>query len=254
MNCVTGENDPNDFGDNGEGHGTHVGGIIAARGTPPQGIRGLAPGVALRSYRVFGKGAKGASNYDIAKALDRAAQDGCDLINLSLGGGPSDPALQSAVHDARQQGCVVLAAAGNDDRGPVSFPAADPLCIAISAMGRKGLFPKGSVDESAVMRPFGNDPDEFIAAFSNIGPEVNLTGTGVGILSTVPDGYAPMSGTSMACPAVTGFAARLLAQLPNVLAMPRNQDRSDAIAKALLQSAKDRGFPAEMQGNGLPLP
>jgi subtilisin len=253
LNCVTGENDPNDYGDNGEGHGTHVGGIIAARGTPPQGLRGLAPGVALRSYRVFGKGAEGASNYDIAKAIDQATRDGCDLINLSLGGGPSDPATQSAVHDARQQGCLVLAAAGNDNRGPVSFPAADPLCIAISAMGRKGTFPKGSVDDSVVMGPFGAEPNEFIAAFSNIGPEVNLTGTGVGILSTVPDGHAPMSGTSMACPAVTGFAARLLAQLPNVLALPRNQDRSDAIAKVLLQSAKDRGFPAEMQGNGLPL-
>src|SRR5262245_55436901 len=57
LNCVTGEN-PEDFGDNGEGHGSHVGGIVAARGTPPRGIRGIAPGSTLRSYRVFGKGAK----------------------------------------------------------------------------------------------------------------------------------------------------------------------------------------------------
>ena len=253
MNTVTGE-DPNDFGDNGAGHGTHVGGIVAARGTPPQGIRGLAPGVSLRSYRVFGKGGSGASNFAIAKAIDQAIIDHCDIINMSLGGGPSDPATQSAVHDARQQGCVVIAAAGNDGRGKVSFPAADPLCVAVSAMGRKRTFPKGSLEEGEVKAPAGTDPDEFIAAFSNIGPEVDLTGTGVGILSTVPDGYAPMSGTSMASPAVAGFAARLLSQLPAVLAMPRNQDRSDAIAKALLQSAKDRGFPAEMQGNGLPLP
>jgi subtilisin len=253
MNAVTGE-DPNDFGDNGAGHGSHVGGIVAARGTPPQGLRGLAPGASLRSYRVFGKGASGASNFAIAKAIDQAVTDHCDIINLSLGGGPSDPATQSAVHDARQQGCVVIAAAGNDGRGPVSFPAADPLCVAVSAMGRKGTFPKGSLEEGEVKAPLGTDADEFIAAFSNVGPEVDLTGTGVGILSTVPDGYAPMSGTSMASPAVAGFAARLLSQLPAVLAMPRNQDRSDAIAKALLQSAKDRGFPAEMQGNGLPLP
>jgi subtilisin len=253
LNCVTAE-DPADYGDNGEGHGTHVGGIIAARGTPPGGIRGLAPAANLRSYRVFGKGAEGASNFAIAKAIDQAVTDHCDLINLSLGGGPSDPATQSAVHDARQQGCLVIAAAGNDDRGPVSFPAADPLCIAVSALGRKGTFPKGSVEEGDVMAPFGTDPAEFIAAFSNVGPEINLTGTGVGILSTVPDGYAPLSGTSMACPAVVGFAARRLGLLSDVLAMPRGQDRSDAIAKALLQSAKDRGFPAELQGKGLPLP
>src|SRR5262249_49170397 len=52
-NTVQGENADN-FTDNGEGHGTHVAGIVAARGTPPAGVRGLAPGVNLRSYRVFG--------------------------------------------------------------------------------------------------------------------------------------------------------------------------------------------------------
>ena len=66
LNAVTGEN-PKDYGDNGEGHGTHVAGIIAARGTPPAGIRGLAPGVTLRSYRVFGKNKPGASNFDILR-------------------------------------------------------------------------------------------------------------------------------------------------------------------------------------------
>ncbi len=84
-NTVLGEG-AGDFGDNGEGHGTPVAGIIAAHGTPPSGIRGIAPGVTLRSYRVFGKGAGGASNFAIAKAIDRAVGDGCDLINLSLGG------------------------------------------------------------------------------------------------------------------------------------------------------------------------
>src|SRR6267142_1515945 len=76
QNTVTNEK-PTDFGDNGgEGHGTHVAGIIAARGTPPKGIRGVAPGVVLRSYRVFGKGAPRASNFSIAKAIDAAVADG----------------------------------------------------------------------------------------------------------------------------------------------------------------------------------
>jgi subtilisin len=254
MNCVTGEN-PTNFGDNGAGHGTHVGGIIAARGMPPSGIRGIAPGVNLRSYRVFGDGEEQASNFAIAKAIDQAAAENCDIINLSLGGGPSDPATESAVNDAREKGCLVVAAAGNDDRGPVSFPGADPLCIAVTALGKKGTFPRGSVEEGDVIAPFGTvDPAEYIAAFSNVGPEVDLTGTGVGIISTVPGGYAVMSGTSMASPAVVGFAVRLLAQLPAVLSMTRDQARSDTIAQALLQSAKDRGFSAELQGNGLPLP
>ena len=83
-NTVVGE-DPQDFGDNGHGHGTHVAGIIAARGAPPSGIRGLAAAVTLRSYRVFGKNAEGASNFSIAKAVDRAVKDGCHLINMVSG-------------------------------------------------------------------------------------------------------------------------------------------------------------------------
>jgi subtilisin len=93
QNLVVGE-DPTDFGDNGEGHGTHVAGIIAGRGTPPTGMSGLAPAVTLRSYRVFGQNAPGASNYSIAKAIDYAAGDGRDLLNLSLGGPQRDEATR----------------------------------------------------------------------------------------------------------------------------------------------------------------
>jgi subtilisin len=250
-NTVLGEN-PSDFGDNGEGHGSHCGGIIAARGTPPHGIRGVAPGATLRSYRVFGKGAPSASSFAISKAINRAVADGCDLINMSLGGGPSDPATSSAIHDARAAGVLVLVAAGNDNRGPVSFPGADPLSIAVSAMGVVGTFPVGSVETPEVMGPKGTDPNDFIAAFSNVGPEVAVTGPGVGVISTVPGGYEVMSGTSMATPAITGFAARLLAPNTAVMGMPRNQARSDAMAQALLLSAKTRGFPATMEGRGLP--
>src|SRR5262249_19413030 len=149
---VLGEN-PDEFGDNGEGHGTHVAGIIAARGNAPTGIRGLAPKVTLRSYRVFGKNKPGASNFAIAKAIDRAAADGCDLINMSLGGGEPDIATQEAIADARARGVVVIAAAGNDDRSPVSFPATDSLALAVSATGRKGTFPTDSIEIGNVASP-----------------------------------------------------------------------------------------------------
>jgi subtilisin len=254
MNTVLGE-DPNDFGPSGSSHGTHVAGIIAGRGRPLSGLRGLAPGVMLRSYRVFGKNAEGASNYDIIKAIDQAAADGCDLINMSLGGGPSDDAMSAAIEEARAKGTLVIVAAGNEYHSPVSFPASDPLAIAVSAMGRKGTFPKDSTEAGDVSRPYGKDRKNFIAAFSNIGPELDLTGPGVGVLSTVPGGYAPMSGTSMACPAVTGFAAKMLS-MPghrNILNMPRDQARSDAIAQALLQAAKSLGFGPRYEGKGLPL-
>jgi len=169
-----------------------------------------------------------------------------------LGGGPKDAATASAIHDARQNGTLVIAAAGNGNRSPVDFPGSDPLCIAVSALGRKGTFPKGSFSEDAIAAPYSSDSDNFIGAFSNVGPEINLCAPGVGVISTVPGGYAVMDGTSMACPAAVGVAARILAGLPGVLAMTRDQARSDAIAAALLQSAKKLGFPPQMEGNGLP--
>ncbi|HKC26328.1 MAG TPA: S8 family serine peptidase [Thermoanaerobaculia bacterium] len=251
-NTVQGEN-ANDFGDNGgEGHGTHVAGIIAAKGTPPTGLRGVAPAARLFSYRVFGKGAESASNFAIAKALARAADAGCDVINMSLGGGPADEATRSGIEYARAHGALVIVAAGNENRSPVAFPASDSFALAVSALGRKGTFPSDSTESGDVAGPYGTDKKNFIAAFSNIGPEIDVTCTGVGVLSTVPTGYAPMSGTSMACPSVTGFAARLLSGMAGILGMPRNEARSDAIAQALLAAAKDMGFTPEYEGKGMP--
>lgn len=251
-NTVLGEN-ANDFGDNGHGHGTHCGGIIAARGTPPMGIRGVAPGASLFSYRVFGKNTDGASNFAIAKAIDRAVQAGCDLINMSLGGGSPDDAVRAAMEDAVSQGSVVLVASGNDDRSPVSFPASfSPPAIAVSAMGRKGTFLPNTTGDDSIKKPFGTDTKNFVASFSNIGDEIDLTGTGVAIISTVPNGYAVMDGTSMATPAVTGFAARLLAGKQAILGMPRNASRSNAMTQELFATAKLLGFGKEFEGQGLP--
>jgi subtilisin len=251
FNAVTGEN-PNDFGDNGEGHGTHVAGIIAARGTAPTGIRGLAPAVTLRSYRVFGKNKPSASNFDILKALDRAVADGCDLVNMSLGSqGPVDAATHDAISNARAHGTLVLVASGNDDRSPVSAPAKDPMALAVSALGRKGTYPANTVETGDVMAPFGTDKKNYITSFSNVGPEIDLTAPGDGIISTFPGGYAVLDGTSMACPAAVGMAAQMLAGQTAILNKPRNQARSDAMAQFVLQAAKTLGFPANLQGQGM---
>ena len=250
-NTVPGE-DPNDYASNGEPHGTHVAGIIAARGTPPSGIRGVAPGVTLRAYRVFGRGSGQASSYAIAKAIDQAANDGCDLINMSLGGGQPDPVLTAAVADARSAGGVCVIAAGNDGEGQVSFPASDEMAVAVGALGHKGTFPRDSAEVDDVKAPYGKDKNDFVAAFSNTGPELDLTGPGVGIISTFPGGYAEISGTSMACPAVTGAGARIVASMS--LGKKRDSARSAAIVKAMAASAKDLGFAPALEGNGLPQP
>ncbi len=251
FNAVAGEN-PNDFGDNGAGHGTHVAGIIAARGTPPTGIRGVAPGVTLRSYRVFGKNEPLASNFHILKALDRAVTDGCDIVNMSISSQDTvDEATHDAISHARANGTLVIVAAGNDHRSFVGAPASDPLAIAVSALGRKGTFPSGSAQAGDVVSPFGKDKKNYIAAFSNFGAEIDITAPGAGIISTFPGGYAILDGTSMACPAVTGAAAQLLATRTDILSLPRTQARSDEMAKAILQKAVSLGLPPTLEGSGL---
>ena len=255
QNTVTGE--PASDWEDPHGHGTHVAGLVGAHGTPPTGLRGMAPGVDLHAFRVFGSNLTGgATNYAILKALFFAAEVECDIVNLSLGGGPWDEIVQEAIADARNHGMLVVAAAGNDRRRPVNFPAAHVGATAVSAMGHRDKFPVGSFDESAVQRPpYARDPREFIAAFSNVGTKIDVTAPGVGLLSTLPDdNFGPMSGTSMAAPVVAGAAACLLSRNPAIYAMPRDRARSDAIERILLMSCGRRGFGVVSEGYGMPDP
>lgn len=249
-NTVVGEQ-PNDYGDNGEGHGTHVAGIIAAQHHPPSHIRGIAPRVELHSYRVFPKGSDQASNYSIAKAIDRAILDECDLINMSLGGGPVDEATKDAISDAYNQGTACICAAGNEATDPVSFPSSDSLAVAVTAFGRRGTFPANTTSAEAVGRPTATtDPKFFFANFSNYGVDVDLTGPGVGVISTVPGGYAVMDGTSMACPAVTGMAALILSGFPALVGMGRDESRSRVMVQKILSVTKKLGLGARYEGQG----
>ena len=240
-------------------HGTHVAGIIGGRGTA-SGFRGVAPGVKMRSYRVFpdvpnSDGSSGASNFDIVQAIDAAVADHCDIINMSLGGALRDDATDAAIDRALAAGVVVIVAAGNADRSPVYFPAAYPPCVAVAAMGRIGSFPKTSIGTSDIAAPRGvPGTQDFVADFSNIGPEIDLTGPGVAIVSTLPGtSHGPMNGTSMACPAVAGFAAFLLAADP-ALKQKVGAARSRAVKDALYAACKPQGFGRNFEGFGLPLP
>ena len=138
----------------------------------------------------------------------------------------------------------------------MSFPALLQQVLAVSALGQRGTFPNTSVEMGDIEKPFAAaNKDRFIAAFSNVGQEVALTAPGVGIVSTLPErDYAVMSGTSMACPAVTGCVAAILSQQPNLLQMPRDQSRTQAFTKAVLVKAVLQGFTpddASMEGHGL---
>lgn len=253
-NCVFDEISGNpgatgDF-DDVSGHGTHVAGIVAGRG----GIRGVAPGAAIRAYRVFPPG-DGASNFDIMKAIDFAVEDGCQVLNLSLGGPDPDDAVRGAIGNALSRGTLVVAAAGNDGRGPVLHPAAYDPVVAISAMGLRGTFPTDGAEQADIAKPFSTDvPGAFLAGFSNVGPQVDFTGPGVGIVSTYPGGhYTAMNGTSMAAPAIAGFAAALLSADPDLLATA-GEDRAVELLRRLSATAVRLGLGRDAEGLGLPLP
>ncbi|KQV18270.1 hypothetical protein ASC97_29885 [Rhizobium sp. Root1203] len=216
----------------------------------------MAPAVQIVPYRIFGLGQDSASNYSILKALVFAAETRCDVVNLSVGGGAEDDVVKEAIRDARENGMLVVLAAGNDSRAPVRYPAAYPDAVAVSAMGRLGTFPSSACESLQVLfPPKATLPQEFIAAASNIGTQIAFTAPGVGIVSTLPgDRFGAETGTSMAAPVVTGWAACALSQNEAIFSSPRDRARSDAILKLLQLGAIKQGFGAEYEGFGMPEP
>jgi subtilisin len=247
-NTVTGE-ERAAFQDNGLGHGTHVAGIIAGR--PDTGFPyGIAPAAQLWSGRVYPQGEDKATNYSIMKAMMLAAEGECDLLNLSLSSDERDEAVEEAVRDAIHQGCVVFAATGNQGRNRVGYPAQLPGVAAVAAFGADSAYPPATPHEAEVGSPAQDGL--FFASFSNYGPGVSFAGPGVGVVSSALQGggYAVRSGTSMACAAVTGMAARLLAKDAALLHAPRDRSRSVAIQNMLQSRATRLGFGFEKEGSG----
>ncbi|PGZ88592.1 S8 family serine peptidase [Bacillus sp. AFS029533] len=119
-------------------HGTHVAGIIGGRGVANSEYKtvGAAPGSDLYAYRVLGPGGSGTSENIIA-AIDRAVQDGMDVINMSLGASINDPlyATSIAVNNAVLSGVTTVVAAGNsgDQMYTLGSPGAAALALTVGA-------------------------------------------------------------------------------------------------------------------------
>jgi subtilisin len=257
-NSVEGE-PHNDYLDAGP-HGTFVAGLIGSKGKLFPQLRGLAPGVKIRSYRVFGGGLAGGETDALIDALYHAELDKCDILNLSIespeeGPGLKNEALQAAMSRARDNGMLVVVAAGNDGKD-VDYPAAYDEATAVSAMGCKGTFPEHAMENMVISDVTARtDPNEFIASFSNRGKQISVTALGVGVVSTLPgNSFGSCSGTSFAAPVVTGVAASLLSQHPEIYGKDRTRERSNAIEQLLLSSCILRGFDPQCEGHGMPNP
>jgi subtilisin family serine protease len=235
-----------------DGHGTHCAGLISSRRVNNQGFEGYAPAAAVYSYRAFGGADGGGYVSWINRAIKQALDDGCDLINLSLGDPQPAQSMRVKIQAVRQAGVLCVAAAGNS-AGPVEYPGAFPETLAVAALGEFDTYPADSLHVREETNQVSDDRKYFATAFSCHGPEVEVIAPGLAIISTVPPaGYAAWDGTSMAGPHITGLAAALLSDHPAVLNMARDARRADAIRDLVLNSARTLGLPSTREGRGLP--
>lgn len=182
------------------GHGTHVAGIVAAASNA-LGVAGVAYGAKVMVVRVLdctaGNKCPG-SHEDIASGIQFAADNGAKVINLSLGGSALVPLVRSAVQYAIGKGSILVAAAGNDSLGTLSYPARYPEVIAVGA----------------------TDSLDHVPVFSNYGENLDVVAPGKYIWSTMPGGiYKRNTGTSMASPFVAGVVAILAGRNPAIKAL-----------------------------------
>ena len=212
---VNNDSDPMD--DNG--HGSHVAGTLAAEENNI-GVVGVAPAARLYALKVLNASNRGSWS-DVIVAMQWSVDHGMQVANLSLGDS-SNPGgtVQAAFDNAAAAGIVIVAAAGNEDGGPVIYPARYNSVVAVSA----------TTDTDA------------LASFSSVGPEVELAAPGKDIYSTYKyGGYYTKSGTSMASPHVAGTAALVLAANPGWSSGQvrlRLQDTADDLGPA----GKDSSF------------
>jgi len=242
FNTLDGQ-DPGVWNVDEQGHGTHCGGIMAAK-VNTVGIRGMAPGAEIFSLKVF----PGGRFSDLIEAINWCIENYIDVISMSLGSSSPSQQIEQALLDAYDRGITCVAAAGNE-AGPVSYPAVYSHVIAVSAIGKKGTFPEDSAHALKIGAYTGHDGNTFLASFSNFGAEVDICAPGVAIQSTVPAGYAAWDGTSMACPYIAGLAALILEGYPEIRTGDAYQPYN--VHQIITASATDIGLPQEMQGAGL---
>ncbi|WP_147372546.1 S8 family serine peptidase [Calidithermus terrae] len=213
------------------GHGTHVAGLIAAQGK----VRGAAPGAKVVPVRVIAEDSTSA--FTLAQGLlwaagldpERPNPNRPQLINLSLGTEAYSEVLAQAVQAVRAEGIALVAAAGNSGRRFLSYPAALPGVIAVTALaGPRSAYqpPYANRGEGLWLSAYGGDP----------GADQDGDGVCDALLSTDlaaggQAGYGLRAGTSMAAPLVSGVAALALA----------SGTRPDLLRPTLAGTAADLG-------------
>jgi len=193
------------------GHGTHVAGIASAITNNGIGVAGMAWEAGLMPVKVDGL-CQG-SYENVASGISYAADQGAKVINLSLGGLSDSYTLKEAVDYAYGKGCLIVAAAGNDGTMSLRYPAR----------------------YANVMGVGSTDANDAISSFSNYGDGLSVMAPGKNIYSTLPGRvYDYLTGTSMSTPFVSGLAALVWAELPNL--------SCDQVRSLIERNAVDLGY------------
>jgi putative cell wall-binding protein len=172
-------NDDSDAADD-NGHGTAAAAVAAADANDA-GIAGLCWECRILPVKVLDAAGAGGT-FTVAEGIVFAADNGADVINLSLGGPSQSLSVDNAVAYARSKGAIVVAAAGNESSSTPTFPAASPGVISV-----------GATDE--------ND-QKF--NFSNFGSWVKVAAPGCNPAPELDGSYSMFCGTSSATPLASG--------------------------------------------------
>ena len=178
---VDNDDDPEDV----FGHGCSVAGIIAANIDNGVGIAGFAPNSSILPVRVLGPSGSG-SMADVAAGIVYAADNGADIINLSLGSMIGSQVTKDAVDHAIASGVTIIASAGNSGGNLPGYPARYENVVAVGAI----------------------DPNGARSSFSNKGGDIWAPGRDVHTIY-LDNGYKALNGTSFSAPYVAAMAAVL---------------------------------------------
>ena len=229
------------------GHGTLVAGIIAARSGNGRGIAGVNPQARIMVIKALNSFGHTRASF-IAQAILYAADNGAQVINISVGGKRRSKTEQRAVEYAHRKGAVIVVASGNEGVSVDEFgPGGVPQVITVAATG---------VDDKRA--PYSNwGPGVDLAAPGNdvLGPRARYTDLMMGIPGVqykagdafvgTDRRYTRASGTSFAAPIVSGVASLLVGKGPKVT--------SDGVKRRLLATARDVDVPGvdQFTGHGL---
>jgi len=227
-----------------QGHGTHVAGTIAQSTHNGYGVAGVAYRSSIMPLRVLDGQGRG-SYSDVADSIRYAADEGADVINLSLGGPLPSREVESAIRYAHEQGVVVVAAAGNAGNRVRSYPAAFKHVIAVAAtqFDRKTTFYSNYGSYIDIAAPGGNtlvDQNDDGKPDGVLQETLERDRSGIKFKPT----FALHMGTSMAAPHVAAVAALLVEQ---------GVSNPDEVERILRETASDAGKDGwdERYGDGI---